>query len=505
MIRVFFLLIAITAIHLFTENSGAEWSKVYERAQNSTQAQSIRVTNDGGYIVAGGYGDYSILKLYSNGALEWQRMYTIEPFDEAMSIQQTAEGGYIVAGISDHNYLNEKLWILKLNTDGDSEWQKTYINDEYISTEGYDIQQTVDVNMNPDGYIAVGFGADTSSRIWVLRLNLDGSLDWQKSYAPGGGAGRSIRQTFDPDGSPSGYVLAGNNNYGLWVIKLNIDGSIGWERTYNYLGITRNIYCIRQISGGNYIAVGSSRTALNSSNDVLVVRLASDGAIIWHRSYGGEEGDVGYEVLESRDDQNSPDGFVVVGFTESFGMGQKDAWIFKLDGDGNLQWQKTYGGSNDDIAHSLDKAHGGGFILAGSTWSFGTAIPTNRHLWVLQINEQGDIPFCSSMGPSQASASLPDINDPETYTPVVSISEPTVTTTNAAVETTGYIMTPICSLAGDFNMDDTVDESDLEAFVPGFGATDCGSSEPCTGDIDSDDDMDGKDLSILARNNGRSN
>ncbi|MGV7224948.1 MAG: hypothetical protein ACQ9MH_25955 [Nitrospinales bacterium] len=430
-------------------------------------------------------------------------MYTIEPFDEAMSIQQTAEGGYIVAGISDHNYWNEKFWVLKLNADGASEWQKTYINDEDTYTEGYDIQQTVDANMNPDGYIAVGVGS--SAKIWALRLNLDGSLAWQKSYAPGNGAGRSIRQTFDTDGSPSGYVLAGNNYYGLWVIKLNIDGSIGWERTYLYTGNPRSIYCIRQISGGGYIVVGESRTASNSSNDAFVARLAADGAIVWQGSYGGEEREVGYEVLESRDVQNSPDGFVVAGFTESFGMGQKDAWVFKVDGDGNLQWQKTYGGSSDEIAYSLDKAHGGGYIMAGYTWSFGKFDPSNRHFWVLQINENGDIPYCSAMGPSQANVSEPEIYDPLPYTPVVGIPDPTVTTTDASVETTGYVMTPICSLTGDFNMDDAVDASDLTAFVPGFGTVDCGSGEPCTGDIESDNDMDGSDLSILAKTYGRSN
>ena len=251
--KVLFLFLSITAIHLFTGNSGAEWSKVYERANYSTIARSIRVTSDGGYIVAGGFGDYSILKLYSNGAVEWQRMYTIEPFDEAMSIQQTAEGGYIVAGISDHDYWNEKLWVLKLNADGASEWQKTYINDEGIYTEGYDIQQTVDANMNPDGYIAVG--SDGSGRIWVLRLNLDGILAWQKSYS--GGVSRSIRQTFDTDGSPSGYVLAGNGGlaaYGLSSL-ISTDRLAG-TRTNVYPGATRSLNCIRQISGGGYILVG---------------------------------------------------------------------------------------------------------------------------------------------------------------------------------------------------------------------------------------------------------
>ena len=203
--------------------------------------------------------------------------------------------------------------------------------------------------MNPDGYIAIG--RYCLGRIWILRLNLDGSLAWQKWYTSGGAEGRSIRQTFDTDGSPSGYVLAGNNLNGLWVVKLNIDGSIGWERTYGYPGMyTRNLNCIRQISDGGYIIVGKSNTVA-SGDDVLLARLAADGAIVWQwKLWWRKAWMSGFEVLESRDDQNNPDGFVVAGFTESFGAGQKDAWVFKVDGDGNLQWQKTYGGSGVDMS-----------------------------------------------------------------------------------------------------------------------------------------------------------
>ena len=495
--KVFFLFMAITATHLFSGNSGAEWSKIYG-TEFSESAYSVRATSDGGYIVAGSYG-YSILKLFSNGAVEWQKKYTIEPFDQARSIQQTAEGGYIVAGISDYLYWNEKLWILKLNADGNSEWQKTYIGDESPYSQGYDIQQTVDANMSPDGYVAIGRCA--TGRIWILRLNLDGSLAWQKWYTSGGAEGRSIRQTFDNDGSPSGYVLAGNNVNGLWVVKLNIDGSIGWERTYGYAGMyTRNIFCIRQISDGGYIIVGRSNT-VTSGDDVLLARLAADGAIVWQRNYGGEKLDVGFEVLESRDDQNNTDGFVVAGFTESFGAGQSDAWVFKVNGDGNLQWQKTYGGSEVDRVQSLDNAHGGGYIMAGYTWSF----DSSEGIWVLRINENGDIPYCSAMGPSQATASDPVIYEPLPYTVSENMTDPTVTSTDAEAEPAVYVMTPMCSLAGDLNMDDAVNTSDLLAFVPGFGTADCGSGETCAGDIDSDNDMDGTDLSIIAKTYGSSN
>jgi hypothetical protein len=494
--KVLCFLMTVTALYLFAGNSDAEWSKIYESTYSSSEARSIRATSDGGYIVAGGYG-YSILKLYSNGAIEWQKIYTIELSDHATSVQPTADGGYIVTGISDWNYWNEKMWILKLNADGASEWQKTYTSDEGPYPEGNDIQQTVDANMTPDGFIAAGVSSGFG--IWVLKLNLDGSLDWQRSYS--GEGAPSIRQTFDPNGSPTGFILAGNNSYGLWVIKLNSDGLIDWERTYGYTGLTRSLNCIRPISGGGYIIVGESRTADSFSNDVLVARLAEDGAIVWHGSYGGEGREVGYEVVESRDAQNNPDGFVVAGFTESFGKGGQDAWVFKVDGDGNLQWQKTYGGGENDVAHSLDRAHGGGYVLAGSTWSFGS----NVHFWILQINENGEIPYCSAMGSSQAIVNEPEVFDPSTYTPVVGVPDPTVTTTDATPETGAFVMTPICSLAGDFNMDDAVNASDLVVFVPGYGTTDCGSGEPCSGDIDSDGDRDGKDLSILAKTYGGSN
>jgi len=153
------------------------------------------------------------------------------------------------------------------------------------------------------------------------------------------------------------------------------------------------------------------------------------------------------------------------------------------------------------VARSLDRAHGGGYVLAGSTWSFGS----NVHFWILQINENGDIPYCSAMGSSQAIVSEPEVFDPSPYTPVVGIPDPTVTLTDAGVETTGFVMTPICSLSGDFNMDDTVNASDLLAFVPCFGTTDCGSGDPCTGDIDRDNDVDGTDLTILTKTYGSSN
>ena len=477
--------------------AGAEWSKIYGTPY-SDSAYSIRATDDGGYIVAGGY-EFDVIKLYVNGSIEWQKSFTIESFDHAMCVQPTAEGGYILTGISDLNYLNQKLWVLKLNTAGTPEWQNTYESEDNSRTGGFDIQQTVDSDNNPDGYIVAG---THGGGISVLRLNLDGSLVWQKKYSHSTAGSRSIQQTFDADGDPNGFILGGSNEYYLkhaWVIKLDPDGDIEWEKIYG--GEPQTVNCIRQVSGGGYIVVGESNTTFSAPGNVWVAKLAVDGAIVWQRSYGGEERDVGFEVLESRDAQNNPDGFVVTGFTESFGAGQKDVWVFKVNDDGNMLWQKTFGGTGDDVAHSLAKAHQSGYVIAGYTWSFGVA----QDSWILQINETGEIPYCQAMGDSAANVSIPDLYFYDPYTPVVTTLDPIVTETAATAVVGGYVMTPMCSLAGDLNLDDVVDESDLVNFVPDIGRSDCTPGEPCEGDIDSDSDVDGKDLSNMAETYGESN
>ena len=128
------------------------------------------------------------------------------------------------------------IWILKLHSDGMIDWQKTY------GGEGYDrfylIQQTVDQESNPDGYILAG-STDSFSQgdgdAWILKLNSDGSIDWQKTY---GGSEhdrlRSIQQTFNHQGIPDGYIIAGELgvNDSLWAARLNLDGSIAWQKNY---------------------------------------------------------------------------------------------------------------------------------------------------------------------------------------------------------------------------------------------------------------------------------
>jgi uncharacterized delta-60 repeat protein len=366
------------------------WAKSYGGADMDL-AQSIQQTSDGGYIVAGytksfDAGDQNIwvLKLKSDGEISWQKRYGGAGADEAYSIQQTRDGGYIVAG---HTWCfgagNADFWVLKLESDGEVSWQNAYggtENDYYVNS----VRQT-----NDGGYIVAGytesFGAVLAD-FWVLKLKSDGTIDWEKRY---GGLdndyARSIQQTRD-----GGYIVAGQTySFGtggdFWVLKLNSAGDISWQKTYGGAGYDC-ANSIQQTSDGGYIVAGPTNSSGAGANDFWVLKLNSSGAVLWQKTYGAIFVDIPYSIY-----QTSGGGYIVAGCTMSFGdFSNSDFWVLKLKSDGTVSWQKRYGGANDDSANSIQQTSDGGYIVAGSTDSFGAG---DYDLWVLKLKSDGTIEF----------------------------------------------------------------------------------------------------------------
>ncbi|MGB4644533.1 MAG: delta-60 repeat domain-containing protein, partial [Dictyoglomaceae bacterium] len=194
------------------------------------KANSIQQVADGGYIVAGdtrsfgaGWSDAYILKLKSDGSLDWEKTYGGSGYDEAYSIQQVADGGYIVAGETDSFGNSGDAYILKLQSDGSLDWYETYGGSD--DDDAWSIQQTTD-----GGYIVVGNtnSSGTGDDAYILKLKSDGSLDWYKTY---GGSNYdhaySIQQVAD-----GGYIVAGDTySFGtsvdVYILKLDKDGNTG--------------------------------------------------------------------------------------------------------------------------------------------------------------------------------------------------------------------------------------------------------------------------------------
>jgi uncharacterized delta-60 repeat protein len=389
----------------------------------------IQPSPDGGNIVAGytgstdgdvignhgGFSDAWVVKISSTGSLQWQKAMGGTSDDRAYSIQPTTDGGYIMAGhtISNDgdvtgNHGGQDAWVVKLSSTGSLQWQKTL-----GGTNGdvsYSIQTTPD-----GGYIMAGAtgsndddvtGNHGSFDAWVVKIVSTGSLQWQKALGgTGNDVANSIQLTTD-----GGYIMAGytfstdgdvTGNHGskdAWVVKLNSTGSLQWQKALGGTG-DDHANSIQLATDGGYIVAGATTstngdvTGNHGGYDVWVVKLSSTGSLQWQNSLGGTNNDIAYSIQPTSDG-----GYIVAGYTMSTGgdvtgyHGNQDVWVVKLSSTGSLQWQKALGGLNNDYALGIQPTTDGGYIMAGYTFSINGDVTGNHggfaDAWVVKLGPE---------------------------------------------------------------------------------------------------------------------
>jgi hypothetical protein len=238
------------------------------------------------------------------------------------------------------------------------------------------------------GVIAVG---ETNAQdIWVVKLDGNSNLVWQKSY--GGQAedrAQSVRPTAD-----GGYVVAGlTRSFGAgaldaWVLKLDATGNVVWQKTYGGAG-DDIASAVRPTADGGYVVAGATYLGVGI-DDAWLLKLDASGNVVWQRTYGGPSVDYATNV-----EPTSSGGYVLAGFTASFGVGGGDAWLLNLDGVGNVVWQRTYGGAAEDWAGAVKPTADGGYVLVGSTRSFGAA---DADAWILKLDAAGSVEWQRAYG-----------------------------------------------------------------------------------------------------------
>jgi uncharacterized delta-60 repeat protein len=267
----------------------------------------------------------------------------------------------------------------------------------------------------------------TQLEVLLESLNSDGTISWQKRY---GGAGPdvaySIQQTSD-----GGYIVAGGTApFGVggdfWVLKLNSDGTVSWQKRYGGAD-NDEANSIQQTSDGGYIVAGHTGSFGAGDGDFWVLKLKSDGTVSWQKRYGAEYDDA-YSIQ-----QTSDGGYIVAGYTRPFGAGIYDFWVLKLKSDGTVSWQKTYGSAGDDFAYSIQQTTDGGYIVAGET-DFSDA--DSGDFWVLKLRSDGTISFNPASGAQMADTNAVPVDTncamADTTATAVDTSA-TVTDTNATV------------------------------------------------------------------------
>ena len=441
--------------------SASKWQKTYG-GTGFDLATSVQQISDG-YIVAGythsfgaGFEDVWVLKLADDGSISWQKTYGGAYSDDANAIQQTTDGGFVVAGYTVPSPGTTHAFVLKLDASGSVAWQKTYgISVQDVANS---VQQTTD-----GGYIVAGYTFGVAGyEAWVLKLDSSGGIVWNKTY---GGSGHdfaySVQQTAE-----GGYIVAGYTNsfgaggYKAWVLKLDSSGGIVWNKTYSGSG-NDYAYAIRQTGDGGYVLAAYTSSFGVGGFDTWILKLNSDGSVAWQKTYGGSGTDIPASIQ-----QTSDGGYILAGSTQSAGAGGFDAWLLKLNADGSVAWQKTYGGSNDDYANSVRQTTDGGYIVAGGTSSFGAG---DRDAWIMKLDQNGDLSGCSTV-----KSSLPTV---QTVTgaanaPVATTSSPSVTVSSPAFSTNNNITeTPVETCATK-----TYSQYLLELLMGGWGTGNVTSS-----------------------------
>ncbi|MBN2242060.1 MAG: hypothetical protein JW793_05170 [Acidobacteria bacterium] len=226
---------------------------------------------------------------------------------------------------------------------------------------------------------------------------------WSKSYGHGGTYAEY--HTYGLDATAEGGVVfsaessyGGRGGYDFWVVRLNADGAVAWERGIGGPS-DDHAKAVRQTSDGGFILAGDSYSFRTGDHycDIWVVKFDGSGEIDWQHTYGGTHTDVPADVRETFDGQGVSTGYILAGYTQSFGAGGYDLWILRLDASGGIVWQKTYGGGSNEFGRSVLPASDGGFLVVGNTYSFGAGAGTSD-VWVLKLTGAGIVEWEKTLG-----------------------------------------------------------------------------------------------------------
>lgn len=391
-----------------------DWIKNFGGSGVDT-ARSIISTSDGGFAILGhsdsvdgdlegknlAISDYWLLKFDAEGNLQWNKTYGGSGEDLGQSLVQTSDGGYALTGYAQsadgdgsNNEGFHDNWIIRLDSQGTILWEQSFGFSGH--DHSYDIIQTADGGLFFVGFLDItaargdGFAEKGNSltrhgvgEFWGTKLDSEGNIQWRK-YFGGTNNDRAYGVVQSDDG---GFVLAGfsesadfdiknsQGSYDFWVVKIDSTGELIWENSFGGTGIDR-ANSIVKTPDGSYVIAGhtfsndADVSKNNGESDFWLIKISDNGNLLWERSFGGTE----FEDAESISIL-ADGGFMIVGNSKSVdgdaieNSGENDIWIIRTDAEGRLEWQKSIGGSGLDYGFDLLENGDGSILVVGETQS----------------------------------------------------------------------------------------------------------------------------------------
>lgn len=316
---------------------------------------------------------------------EWEKTYAAfwsgGGYDEANSIDETRDGGYIIAGSTWSTKEKAKaVYLVKIKKDGEMAWERR------LGGSGDDLARSI-LATKDGGYIVAGstWSTRTMEDAYVIKTDWNGNKLWERVMG-GENIDRASAVDMTSDG---GYIIAGSTwSYGTnglnpYIVRLDRDGVKRWEKLIE--GFISEAFDVHETGDGNFIIAGYTRTGVfgYDPEDAYLIKIDGLGKVIWSREYGGSADDRAYSV-----DMTSDGGYILAGWTESYGAGKKDIYVIKTDADGEKEWEKFYGGAYHDEARSIVQTSDGGYIITGFTSEGDDEI--SEDLIVLKLNSDGE-------------------------------------------------------------------------------------------------------------------
>lgn len=385
-------------------------------------AKAVTNTADGGYAILGHTQsmdgdienktnesfDFWLLKFSENNTLQWQKTLGGTDDDRGQDIIQTKDGGYAIVGYSkstdgnlSENAGANDFWLCKLDASGNISWQQSF---GFLGADiGYALTET-----NDNGYLITGVldvsasGGQGNSKTlgtlhaggdyWAIKLDTNGQKEWSRFF---GGSFTDVPYDIIQT-SNNNYIIVGSSDsddvditgnkgtYDFWVITISETGVLLWEKSFGGSEIDE-AWGIVASNDGNFIIAGDTRSndkdiaKNNGAADIFVIKITPNGDLLWQKSFGGTSFDTARSISKTSDN-----GYLISGSSRSadgdvsVNNGQNDALVLKLDSNGNLEWHKSVGGSNIDLAFDVTELNDGSIIAVGESSSLGIDISENK-------------------------------------------------------------------------------------------------------------------------------
>lgn len=350
---------------------------------SSDGARSIDTTIDGGFIITGysfsfGEGDADVYLIRTDefGNVIWENNIGSINQDYGNSVCQTSDGGFIITGFTNNDFLNKNkdLLLIKTDSNGNTQWLKTFGGSK--DDEGFSVCETID-----NGFIITGYSRNETTdvkEIYLIKTNSDGTSQWMKTFR---GSYSTNRGNYVCQTSDDGFLIAGSigSNSNGFLIKTDAFGNIIWNErasVSNLLYSWGSSAC--ELSDRNYIFMGHGRIGQSDILNVFIEKRDLDGNLLWSTSFGESPGfDYGNALFKTLNDN-----IIICGRTRD-STTDNDPYVCEIDtNNGNIIWKEVISLSGVDCGNSVCISTDGSIVVVGYSDSFGNG---NFDAWLTKI------------------------------------------------------------------------------------------------------------------------